>query len=253
MANMVPDAGKPPGTRGEATSADNQDERPSDRAMILRGVVWPILSDIVLPFALYSLARELGFSIVLALLVGGLWYIGRMLISVLRGTRIDRLSIFLLVLIVAGIATSLVSGSARFAVVKDSAFTGVIGIFYLVTRLSGRSVMSPAFRPLVLGKTEGGEAIWNDLWKRSAGFRRLFHRLDTVWGVGLLLEATIRIVGALLLPVSTVVNLSPVLMGVTFILLASWNGLQGKALGRLLRAEGLVPPAEQPSKRSMTS
>lgn len=226
-----------PGDPGEPTS---------NRVMILRGLVWPVLSDFILPFLLYLGARQLGLSTLLALVVPSVWYIARMFVSFARGARIDRLAIFILVLVVAGMAASLVSGSARLAVVKDSAFTGVVGLFFLATRVSGRSVMSPAFRTIVMGRSEGGNAIWDDFWQRSAAFRRHFHRLDTVWGIGLLLEAAVRIVAALLMPVSTVVNLSTPLMALTFVLLASWNGIQGKALGRLLRSENLVPePARQ--------
>ena len=66
--------------------------------------------------------------------------------------------------------------------------------------------------------------------------RRMFRRSAVVWGVGLLLEAAVRIPLIYLLPIDVMVGLSTAMMVTVIVGLSVWNGWYGKRAGAQARA-----------------
>ena len=83
-------------------------------------------------------------------------------------------------------------------------------------------------------------AWWNGLWER-ARFRRTMRIMTTVWGVGYVLEAGIRVVFALMLTPGTVVILSPIMGIGTTIVLIVWTRKYGRVVQeRAMREDALA-------------
>ncbi len=60
-------------------------------------------------------------------------------------------------------------------------------------------------------------------WSRSPKFRARMRQMTVVWGLGLLGEATVRVVLAFLTPPATLLAISPLLAAAFFGPLAAWT------------------------------
>ncbi len=77
--------------------------------------------------------------------------------------------------------------------------------------------------------TSEKQAWWNTMWRTRPAFRRGFR---VVWGVGLLVEAAVRIPLIYVLPIQVMVGLSTVLQAAVFTLLIAWTMWYGKRMRR---------------------
>lgn len=217
--------------------------------------VAPLLVDLVLPVALYYLLRLAGLDPLLALILGGVPTMAFLIGQWIHRRKLDAFGAFVLVLVVACIGVSLLTGSPRFLLAKGGAFTGVIGLGFLATLLMSRPLPFTLARAM-LRRSPAGTALhtesWDELWERDAWFRRVW-RVDTVlWAAGLLGDAAVRVIMAYSLPVDAVPGLSAALWAVTFVALqvaqhvyftrsGLWRALRGQpdASGQTPRAQGV--------------
>jgi len=148
----------------------------------------------------------------------------------MRKRRIEFIALVSLISIIVGLAASFLTGNAVFAIVKDSLTTSIFGLFFLGSLLTPRpliyrlSLQFAGDDPAAIAQTEG-------LWERPAA-RHIFRLLTIVWGVGLLLEATVRVIAALTLPSTTAAALSPVIALVAVAGLTVWTVLFTRAQQR---------------------
>lgn len=207
--------------------------------------IWvSVLVDVVAPVAIYYVLRLLGVDQVLALLGGAAAPALRGAQVALRHRRLDALAGVTLSVIVLTVLTSFVTGDARFALARDAVITLAVGIWILVTLRSARPFIY-TFSTAFMGSTERG--LWVECWDRSAKFRHGMRVHTVIWGVGMMIDAGIRVLMAYTLPVDSV----PLL-----------NALQYAALIGLLlvisvvysRATGLVPGSpDYPAKPTNTA
>ena len=181
-----------------------------------------LLMDVVAPVGIYYLLRAVGLARLPALILGGVPTVIFLVVRTIRRRKVDAFGIFLLVLILACIGVSLIAGSPRFLLAKGGVFTGLVGLGFLATLLFARPLPFVLARAM-LERTAAGTALhtpaWDDIWARSPWFRRVW-RVDTViWAVGLMGDATVRVLMAYMLPVDTVPALAAMLWAVTFVAL----------------------------------
>ncbi|MDH2427520.1 VC0807 family protein [Sphaerisporangium sp. TRM90804] len=159
--------------------------------------------DIAIPVGLYYVLRWAGLSYQAALLVSALAPGVSGLLG-LRGRRgPSHLSIFVSVMTVATVATSLISDSPRFLLAKEGVLALVSGVWILVSARN-RPLVLPFARALLGHRVGPGRPGWDVLWERLPRFRRLWRVVGAMWGVGLILDAVVRIVMAYTLPVDAV-------------------------------------------------
>lgn len=205
-----------------------------------------LLMDLVVPVAVYYLLRALGLDPLWALVLAGVPTVVFLAGQALRRGRIDALGVFVLVLVVACVGVSLVTGSPRFLLAKSGAFTGLIGLGFLATLLLARPLPFTLARAMLERLPVGARlstGSWDDLWDRSRWFRRVW-RVDTViWSVGLLADALVRVVMAYALPIDTVPALAAGLWAVTFVCLQVVQHIYFTRTGlwRALREQSTVP------------
>jgi hypothetical protein len=134
---------------------------------------------------------------------------------VVRDRKANVLAALILVVTVVSLALSFVSGDPRLLLAKDSGVSSTIAIGILVSVALGRPMMTEGLKPFLI-KDEARQAAWDRLMDgtaaASADFRRKERVFSVVWGVALLVECIVRIVGAYTVPVDTMVWLGTVIM-----------------------------------------
>ena len=184
---------------------------------MLRGLAW----DVGLPVVTYYALHLLGASDWVALLASALLAGLRIVLGALRQRALNPFATVMLLVFGIGLVLTFVSGDPRFLLVKESFVTGAAGLTFLVTGLRGR-------RPLTLAAqqswTPDQAAALAERYRTDPDVRRGHRFVSLVWGVGLLVEAALRVPLVYLLPPSVMVGVSTGMAVLTFGGLAVWTG-----------------------------
>ncbi|MGX8907740.1 VC0807 family protein [Streptomyces netropsis] len=195
----------------EAAATDN-------RRALLRSLA-PLIVDALVPMALYYvLSKGFGMGTVAALAWSSVVPALRTVWSLVKDRRLNGLAALILVVNLAALAFSTVSGDARLMLAKDSGVSSVIGIVVLISACTGRPLMTTALKPWVTKGQPARVAAWERLSTGSEPFRRAERTFCVVWGGALLAECVARVVGAYVLPVDTMVWLGNVILGFALVL-----------------------------------
>ncbi len=109
------------------------------------------------------------------------------------------------------LASELLGGNAYVLKVKDSAFTAVFGLACLISIfVMERPVMFYVGRFLASG-TDPARTADYDLLHNDPRGRRTFKVLTIVWGTGLVIEASTRLILAAYVPTATFLVISPLI------------------------------------------
>jgi hypothetical protein len=188
----------------------------------------PLLMDVAVPVGSYYLFKDgLGLSTLAALGWSSVVPALRTGWGVVKDRTVNGLAALILSVNVAGALLGLVAGDPRLMLAKDSAISSVVGIGILVSVALGKPVMTAGMKPWLVKGDARREFAWARLERESAVFRRFERVFSVVWGVVLLAECVVRVVGAYTVPVDTMVWLGTVIMVVTMAL----GFLVGGALG----------------------
>ncbi|MGW2375576.1 MULTISPECIES: VC0807 family protein [Kitasatospora] len=177
----------------------------------------PIVLDVVAPLAGYYLLHSAcGLSEFAALAWSSAFSAGRTVLGLLGERKVNLWASLMLVVNLAGLALTFVTGDARMMIAKDGLLSGTVALAILVSALVGRPVMTPMLMPFVTKGNRDRAAAWQRLVEGRAAASRAFHRHERVfagiWGTALLAECAARVVGAFTLPVSTMAWLSTVFL-----------------------------------------
>lgn len=158
----------------------------------LRSIAMIAFFDIAAPLAAYGLLRSAGLTAVTALLLSGVFPALGVAIGVIQHRRLDVVGALVLAGIVVGTVLGLVSHTARLVLVEGSVPTAVFGVACLGSLRARHPLMFSFAREFAGPDTAQGREM-TELWQ-YAPYRRIFRIITTVWGVGFLLEAALRIV-----------------------------------------------------------
>lgn len=171
---------------------------------------------LLLPTALYYALRLAGVSVYLALVISTLTSALPSVVALLRHRRVDPLSLYLTVMVLGGLLVTAIPGGTRFLLARESIMTGVTGLWFAVSVRAARPLAYTFSRPLLEGRLHW-PSQWEQLWVRSPAFRRMWRISSVVYGVGLLLDAALRVVLAFTRPPDTVPALGLVVTVVTVV------------------------------------
>jgi hypothetical protein len=181
-----------------------------------------MLVEVGLPVLTYYGLHAVGISDYRALLAATVVAGLRLAFVALRNRKLDGFAAFMMAVFAVGLALSFVTGDARFMLAKDSVGTTIAGLIFLGTCVVGRPLSFYAAQRFAA--TAGrSQTWWNDKWQTSPAFRHGFRVMSLTWGVGLLVEAAVRIPLIYVLPIDLMVGLSTVLQLAAFALLITWN------------------------------
>ncbi len=191
------------------------------RSSVFLGLVPGIVVNAVLPVVAYSILTGQGWSQVAALSASAVFPLVATLVSIARTRSLDGLALISLILIVVGLLGSLVSGSPRFLLVKESVLSGVFGLAVAVSLALPRPLAFFFGRQFATGGDPVRVQTWNSYWVYPQ-FRRVQYTITAVWAVVLLLDAGIRVVLTFVLPVASLVWLSPLIFYAGLFAMLTW-------------------------------
>ena len=193
------------------------------------GLVRMVLIEVGLPVLTYYGLHATGASDYRALLAATVVAGLRLGFVALRNRRLDGFAAFMIAIFAVGLALSFTTGDARFMLAKDSVGTAIAGLIFLGTCVVGRPISFYAAQRFFVTTGRGG-TWWDDRWRSNPAFRRGFRVMSLTWGVGLLVEAAVRIPLIYVLPIDIMAGLSTALQLVAFTLLITWNVRYGRRM-----------------------
>ncbi|MER6979264.1 VC0807 family protein [Streptomyces carpinensis] len=203
----------------------------------------PLIVDVAAPLGSYYLFRDaLGMSTFAALAWSSVVPAVRTGWGLVKERRTNALAGLILVVNVVSLLLSFVSGDPRLMLAKDSGISSTIAIGILVSVALGKPMMTAGMKPFLVKGDAAKEAAWQRLTSGaaadSAAFRSKERAFSVVWGVALLAECVVRVVGAYTVPVDTMVWLGSVIMVVAMAAAFMVSGaLAAGPMERMLAAE----------------
>ncbi len=208
---------------------------PSTRSL-LRSLAPSLLINAVFPYLLYQYLTDQQVTTVNALNATAVFPLAGIALGWLRTRRLDFIGVIVLIFIVLGLLTSLISGSPRLFLIKESFLTGLFGLVFLGSLLLARPLSFYLGRQFVSGGDPSRAAWFEGLWQYSS-FRSTQRLIALVWGVGLLSEALIRVGLVFVLPIPAFLAISPLMSMVVTVGLIIWTMSYGRRRGVAARRE----------------
>lgn len=196
--------------------------------------------DVGAPLVAYYGLHLLGVSDWVALLTASAVAGVRVIWVAVRRRRLTWFATVMLVVFGLGLVLAFVGGDARFLVLKDSFGSAAVGLVFLASLASRTPLTLSAmatWRP-----SEG--AMMTRLYATDPEVRHAVRLSAVVWGIGLLVEAALRVPLVYLLPLDVAFGASTALMVVAISALSVWNAAYAsRTRRRLVPAPGSDDPA----------
>jgi hypothetical protein len=214
----------PDGPDGEPESAVSELVFPSDPrdgwepgAPSLSALAPSAVGGALVPLAVYYAVRHQVHGDATALAIAGIPAAGWVAFAWFRRRRLDPIGAVVLFGFIAGLGLSAALGGNAFVLkVRDSAFTALFGVLCLASlRFLPRPMMFYIGRALSAGDDPIRMEAYDALWDLPPA-RKTFAIITTVWGFGLIFEASARVTLAAILPTGQFLAASPALAAVAF-------------------------------------
>ena len=151
------------------------------------------LAAIALPPVLYYLLRSCGVSIYLSLVIVAAATGAPAIVSLVRrrpGASI--VTTYFSLVSLAATSLAFIPGSPQFLMARDAAITAGTGAWFVYSIRTERPVVYTLTRPLLEGRmTWPGD--WEKHWEAAPRFRRMWRTSTLLWGLGLILDAVLRV------------------------------------------------------------
>jgi hypothetical protein len=213
-----------------------------------------VVFDIGGPLAVYSLLRSAGFSEVAALILSGIFPAAGVAISIIHNRRLDVIGILVLGGILVGSVIGLVTHSARLFLIEGSVPTGLFGLACLGS-LRARRPLLYVFALEFMGADTAKGREFASLWQYQE-FRHTFRVMTTVWGVGYLIEAAVRVLIVEHTSTGTAFASSKITPYIFAAILSAWTaayGIRQRRKGERLAAAGKAEEAAKAAGRAETA
>jgi hypothetical protein len=224
---------------------------PLRRGSAWGGVVLSLLPSLILPLVIFYVLGALGQGVIPAALLAGVPPLAVTLLGLIRRRRPDRLALFTLVLFLVQVALTAAlflvlgastlnglsrSGLARFVLARGGLTTALAGCLML-----GSLLRRPLILELMRSHAErlGLGSALERRWSADPVLQHGMRVVTAVWGVGLLGDAAVRVLMALLLPVRLVPLAQGLQYLVAFCLLLGFQFLYMRTRGLLLSSSAV--------------
>ncbi|WP_232667009.1 VC0807 family protein [Pseudonocardia sp. TRM90224] len=201
--------------RSEAVAGEEKPVNPV--RMMMRGLAF----DVGLPVVTYYALHLLGADDWVALLAASGIAATRIVWSAVQERKLNQFATVMLLVYGLGFALAFVTGDPRTLLLKSSFVTGAVGLLFLASAIHGK-------QPLTLSAAQSfmprKSAELAELYRVEPKARNHFRISSTVWGVGLLTEAIVRIPLVYLLPIEIAYGVTEGMFVATFVVLMVWNG-----------------------------
>ncbi|MEU4424466.1 VC0807 family protein [Actinoplanes sp. NPDC024001] len=160
-----------------------------------------IALDVVLPLAIYYVARAIGADPWLAVVVAALSPAANVALTWSRSRRLDPTGVFVIGALVLSLVVALFTGDERALMARESWITAAIGLWIIGSLATSRPFLLDVAR-----KTSPPQMThrYDQLWEGNAVFRRWMTLASIVWGLAFLIDAIARVVLAYTAPLDLV-------------------------------------------------
>jgi hypothetical protein len=189
----------------------------------------------VLPYLTYLLLAWYGVGTVRALIAGAIFPATATVTGMIRSRRVEALGIIVLVATAASVVGALWFTSPFLVLAKGSLISGFIGVIFLASLAGKRPLI---YYAALAGQDEVTRHHANESWQTEPGYRRLMRTLTLVWGIGMMCEASLRLVLIPVVPIVIFLPMSEVMWFSFFALLMAWSWRYGR---RIVEAMGPAP------------
>jgi len=184
----------------------------------------------------YLLERYMHTSEVVALSIASIVPIVNTIVELVRNRRLDLIAIFFLLGLLTSIIAVFLGGSAQLLVIRESLFTGALGLACFFSLLLPRPLMFYVGRQMMAGKDEAKLYQFNTGWQKPTV--RFAHRLiTTVWGCALVGEFLVRLVISYTLPATVAYGLGSTILIITIAVTFAWTFGYARYLRRKSEAQ----------------
>ena len=183
----------------------------------MRGMAPSMLGGAAVPLAVYYLVRPHLGSDATALMVAGVPASVWVAVGRVRHRTFDPVGTITLFGFIAGVLASAALGGSAFVLkVRDSVFTGGLGLTCLASLIVGRRpAMFYIGRQLSAGENARRRGLYEQLWDLPPA-RFVFSVMTALWAVLLLGESSARVLLAIALPTGAFLAASPALAATIF-------------------------------------
>lgn len=186
----------------------------------VRRMVTGLLLDVGLPVAVYYGLRLAGASELTALIAATAAAGLRIGWDLVRRRTFNQFASVMLLVYGIGLVLAVTTADPQVILLRTSFVTASVAALFLVTAAVGRRPLTlAAMQSFVPAKAEE----MAEQYRTDPDVRHGFRLNSVVWGVGLLVEAIVRIPVVLLLPVDIAVAAAEGLFVVTMLGLGAWN------------------------------
>jgi hypothetical protein len=163
-----------------------------------------------LPIGIYFVVRSHVRTDTAGLIIAGCFSVGWILLQFVRQRKIDVVGVIVLTGFAVGLLSStLLGGNSYVLKVRDAFFTALFGIACIVTIFThDRPALFYVGRYLSAGTDPAKVSAYDQLHEAPIG-RHTFRVLSVVWGIGLVVEASMRLTLADVVPTGTFLAVSP--------------------------------------------
>ncbi|HVS68803.1 MAG TPA: VC0807 family protein [Mycobacteriales bacterium] len=196
-----------------------------------------VIGGAIVPLTVYYVVRHHVSSDQRALVIAGFFPAAWIVLQWIRTRRLDPIGAIVLFGFIVGVTVSeLVGGSAFVLKVRDSAFTLAFGVACLLSLLARRPMMFYIGKAMSAGDDPRRQAAYDELWDIGDA-RKVFRIITAVWAIGLMLEASVRILLAAVLSTGVFLAVSPTLAFLSFGGLGVFTGVYSAHARRRGEAE----------------
>lgn len=182
----------------------------------VRAIGPSLLGGAVVPLAVYYSVRGHVHGDAPALMVAGAPAAGWVAVGWARTRRLDPIGSIVVFGFLAGMVASVVLGDSAFVLkVRDSGFTAIFGLVCLASLTWRRPIIFLIGRALSAGDDPERLRTYDQIYVMADG-ARTFAVITACWGIGLILEAMLRVLLAIVLPTGAFLAASPALGATTF-------------------------------------
>lgn len=190
--------------------------------MNIRDLLPSIILNGAIPLAIYLLLKHDHYSDLMALSASVLFPAIGSVISIVRQRTLDLIATLALVGIAVSILAVFLGGDPKLLLIRESFFTGALGIACFVSLLFPRPLMFYFGRYFATANNPARRDQYNGLWQYPS-FRFVNRVITVVWGVAYAGEFILRVILVYTLPPAVVLGVSPLILGGLTILVIAWT------------------------------
>lgn len=180
-------------------------------------IIVSVLINIVLPYLIYAILKT-HITSIMALSLAACVPLVDTLYHLIKDKKLDTFSSFIFLGIVLSIVAAWIGGDERFILLRESYVTGIMGLVFLLSLLTPKPLIYYFAMRFISNKS-----VMTKRWEEEVSFRHFIRIMAAVWGIGLMIEALVKVIIVYEYPISKALVISPIAQYIIIAILIYWN------------------------------